>query len=139
MSTNNPCQNCIGKSGTGMECCNDVFLILNSKECHLFRKYLGFIEIKEEKGAVYYTNDNCPYLNEENECLIHDIKPLYCKYYPIFITGVPYNDDNCPASIGDKYILTRSIEEDIEKLQNKYPIYQREWLWEDVQLFYQTK
>ena len=132
MSTNNPCQNCIGKRGTGEECCIDVFIILNSDEFHFFEKYPGFYEIKEEKGGIFYTNEGCPYLEEEYQCSIQETKPWYCKYYPIFITGEPYVDAKCPVHKSKEYELTPKIERQLQKLKKRYPIYKKEWVWDEI-------
>ena len=132
MSKNNPCYNCIGKKGDGEDCCIDVFIILNSDECHLFENFSGFLEIKEEKGGIFYTDEGCPYLKEDYNCSIHENKPQYCKYYPIFITGDPYVDTNCPVHKSKEYEFTSIIGKQIERLKEKYPIYQKEWIWDEV-------
>jgi Fe-S-cluster containining protein len=132
MTSHNPCVRCIGITGSGEDCCIDVYLILNSDECHLFENYSGFYRPKKEKGGIFYTSEGCPYLGEENQCTIHEKKPLYCKYYPIFITGDPYVDTNCPAHKVKEYRLTSAIEKEIVKLKKKYDIYTKEWLWDDV-------
>ena len=133
MTETNRCKSCIGKRGTGEDCCIDVFIILNPDEIELFENFYGFCITKENEGAVYYTKDGCPYLDKENKCKIHNDKPLYCKYYPIFITGTPYTDDKCPAHQGSEYNLTSKIEEEIRSLQGHYPIYKKEWLWKEVE------
>jgi Fe-S-cluster containining protein len=133
MSANNPCENCIGEEGTGEDCCIDVFIILNSQEIHLFKEFSGYYSVENGRGAVFYTKEGCPYLDKSNQCGIHDIKPLYCRYYPIFITGAPYIDDKCPANRGSEYTLTAQVKGEIRKLQKKFPVYKKEWLWEEVQ------
>ena len=85
MTSNNPCIRCIGITGNGEDCCIDVYLILNPDECHLFEKYSGFYSLKKEEGGIFYTNEGCPYLGKEYQCTVHEKKPLYCKFYPIFI------------------------------------------------------
>ncbi|PWI47183.1 hypothetical protein CEE45_12835 [Candidatus Heimdallarchaeota archaeon B3_Heim] len=138
MTATNPCRFCIGERGAGEDCCIDVFIILNPDEMDLFEKFPGFCVTKEKDGAVFYTKEGCPYLDKEKKCSIHDFKPLYCKFYPIFITGIPYTDDKCPAYQGLEYNLTSMVEKEIRNLQKRYPIYKKEWLWEDVErLFHQ--
>jgi Fe-S-cluster containining protein len=133
LTTDNPCVHCIGQKGTGEECCIDVFIILNSQEMSLFEGYSGFLPIPEDDGAIFYTKEGCPYLDQRNQCSIHSIKPLYCKFYPIFITGAPYIDDKCPANRNADYSLTIETQLEINTLQEKFPIYKREWLWEEVE------
>ncbi|MFX0125585.1 MAG: YkgJ family cysteine cluster protein [Candidatus Hodarchaeota archaeon] len=126
MSKNNLCRDCIGKNGN--DCCIDVYIILNPEEIHLFKEYNEeFIEVKN--GGIYYTTTGCPYF-EENHCKIHTQKPLYCKYYPIFITGRPFIHEEC--SIRKKYKLSDVVKKDIDELQQIYPIYQQDWYWEDI-------
>ncbi|MFX1515722.1 MAG: YkgJ family cysteine cluster protein [Promethearchaeota archaeon] len=123
----NDCLGCIGKDDN--DCCVDVYVILNPEEISLFREYREeFIEV--EGGGIFYTTKGCPYF-KENQCQIHSYKPLYCKYYPIFITGKPFIHEEC--SINHKYILSKDIEEEIYELQRKYPIYQQDWYWKDVE------
>jgi hypothetical protein len=135
LNTKNPCVHCINQKGIGEECCIDVFIILNPDELQLFKHFSGYYPSKRNEGAVFYTKKGCPYLDHKNRCSIHTIKPLYCKYYPIFITGMPYTDDQCPAHQNSEFILTSRIEKEIYSLQSKYPIYTKEWLWEDVLQF----
>ncbi|MHA1976253.1 MAG: YkgJ family cysteine cluster protein [Candidatus Hodarchaeales archaeon] len=133
MTVHNPCENCIGEKGTGEDCCIDVFIILNPQEMSLFEKFSGFHPVNGKEGAIFYTKEGCPYLDNEYQCAIHEIKPLYCKNYPIFITGVPYIDDKCPARHDAEYVLNRSIKKEIKALQARFPIYDKEWLWEEVE------
>ena len=133
MTATNPCIQCIGEEGSGEDCCIDVFIILNSQELNLFNEFSGFQPAVDQEGAIFYTKKGCPYLDEDFQCGIHDIKPLYCKFYPIFITGVPYIDDKCPASKNLDYSLTIETQLEINTLQEKFPIYKKEWLWEEVE------
>ncbi|UCG03459.1 MAG: YkgJ family cysteine cluster protein [Candidatus Heimdallarchaeota archaeon] len=126
MSSDNVCLDCIGKDGN--DCCIDVYIILNPEEIHLFKKHKeGFIEVKD--GGLFYTTKGCPYF-EENHCQIQLKKPLYCKYYPVFITGKPFIHDEC--SINSNYKLTASLRKEVVELQQIYPIYKRDWYWEEV-------
>ena len=103
MSSKNVCHGCIGKNRK--KCCVDVYIILNPDEIHLFKKYKeGFKELKE--GGIFYTTKGCPYFNNKS-CTIHKKKTLYCKYYPIFITGKPFSHNEC--SIHNSYKLTDTI------------------------------
>ncbi len=128
----NHCENCIGKSGQGEKCCIDVFIILNIDECHLFENFSGYHWLKQENGAIFYTKEGCPYLNENNHCNIHAMKPLYCKFYPIFLTGETYIDESCPAHVKKDYRLSSEILAQITEIKSSYPIYEKEWLWEDI-------
>ena len=132
MSSINPCRDCIGKTGQGEDCCIDVYIILNPEEVHLFRKEEGYIELEEDEGGVYYTKEGCPYLDKENSCTIHNFKPLYCKYYPIFITGNPFADHECPANSVSEFSLSQEKIAKIRELQEKFPVYKKEWFWADV-------
>lgn len=133
MEMTNECINCIGKNGN--DCCVDVYIILHPEEIFLFREYREeFIEV--EDGGIFYTTKGCPYF-KDNHCEIHSHKPLYCKYYPIFITGKPFIHEEC--SINSKYILSDAIKEEIYELQKKYPIYQLDWYWKDVERKFQDK
>jgi len=132
MSLQNPCQECIGKTGQGEDCCIDVYIILNPEEVHLFRNEKGFTKLDDHEGGVYYTENGCPYLDDNNQCSIHETKPLYCKYYPIFITGDPFIDHECPAHSLKQFTLSKEIIDEIRKLQRKFSIYQQEWTWLDV-------
>ena len=132
MAHNNPCKHCIGKNGQGEECCVDVFIILNKDECRLFEKFNGYYWLKKDEGAIFYTKNGCPYLDEAKQCIIHTKKPLYCKFYPIFLTGIPYVDEECPAHEDDAYKLTPEILLQINEIKSNYPIYEKEWLWKDV-------
>ncbi|UCE13565.1 MAG: YkgJ family cysteine cluster protein [Candidatus Heimdallarchaeota archaeon] len=125
MGENNCCYGCIGTDGN--ECCIDVYLVLNPDELSLFKEFNGFIKV--EGGGIYYTSRGCPYF-KDNNCLIHSKKPLYCKYYPIFITGKPFIHDEC--SIHKKFELPESKKNEICQLQTIYPIYKRDWYWEDL-------
>ncbi len=125
MENKNCCFGCIGKNGN--DCCIDVFIILNPDEIHLFNKYHGFFEV--DNGGIFYTTQGCPYFQKEN-CQIHEIKPLYCKFYPIYITGNPFIDEECP--IHKNYQLSGELVEQISDLQLLYPIYKREWFWQEV-------
>ena len=126
MTIKNACLGCIGKNGN--ECCVDVYVILNPDEIHLFNGYKEeFIEV--QNGGIFYTTKGCPYF-KENHCKIHPKKPLYCKYYPIFITGRPFIHEEC--SINGTYKLTTSIRKEIDELQQIYPIYKQDWYWEEV-------
>ena len=135
MVDNNPCKECIGRDGQGEDCCIDVYIILNPEEIYLFKDKNGYVQYKEE-GGVFYTEEGCPYLSVDNQCLIHDKKPLYCKYYPIFITGKPYVDQECPANTISSFTLTKDILKEIQQLQEKFPIYRSEWTWLDVREFF---
>ncbi len=132
MSFLNPCQECIGKSGQGKDCCIDVYIILNPEELHLFSDEEGFTTLDNQEGGVYYTEDGCPYLDKNNQCNIQKTKPLYCKYYPMFITGDPFVDHECPAHSSKQFSLSRVKIEEIRILQDKFPIYLKEWTWTDV-------
>jgi len=126
METQNCCHGCIGKDGN--DCCVDVFLILNPDEIHIFENHEGFNKVKN--GGIFYTIQGCPYF-KSNNCRIHDTnKPMYCKFYPIFITGNPFIHIEC--LIHNKYELSDEITKKIHEIQTKYPIYKREWFWEEV-------
>jgi Fe-S-cluster containining protein len=139
MSSFNPCRDCIGKTRQGEDCCIDVYIILNPEEIHLFKNEKGFTKLDEDEGGVYYTEDGCPYLSRENECTIHKKKPLYCKYYPIFITGDPFIDPECPAHTASQFSLPEDTIKDIRELQTKFPIYKKEWTWMDVRKIFSKK
>lgn len=129
----NDCLGCIGKNGN--DCCIDVYIILNPDEIDLFKNHEEeFIEVKN--GGIFYTTKGCPYFLN-NHCQIHSQKPLYCKFYPIFITGKPYVHEEC--SINSKYTLSEAIKQEINKIQQIYPIYQQDWYWEDVKREFQNK
>jgi Fe-S-cluster containining protein len=121
----NHCLGCIGK--TDNECCVDVYLLLNPNEVNLFENHPVFKKV--EDGAIFYTTQGCPYF-QRNSCQIHHNKPLYCKYYPIFITGKPFIDDYC--TIQSDHKLTTSIKKEIKELQRIYSIYRPDWFWKDV-------
>ena len=125
MREKNSCYGCIGTDGN--ECCIDVYIVLNSDEISLFQEFRGFIKV--EGGGIYYTSKGCPYF-KDNNCLIHSRKPLYCKFYPIFITGKPFIHTEC--SNHKKYKLSEIKKNEIRQLQNIYPIYKRDWYWEDL-------
>jgi len=125
MESQNCCNGCIGKDGN--DCCVDVFLILNPNELHLFENHSSFKKIKN--GGIYYTIKGCPYFKNYN-CRIHDNKPMYCKFYPIFITGDPFIHKEC--LIHKKYELNEKISKEILEIKTEYPIYKREWFWEEV-------
>ncbi|MFX0016659.1 MAG: YkgJ family cysteine cluster protein [Promethearchaeota archaeon] len=130
MKKDNVCQKCIGTDGN--ECCIDVYIILNPNEVHLFKEvpngpYSRFKII--EKGGIYYTNQGCLYF-KKNLCIIHQQKPLYCKYYPIFITGEIFIHKEC--SIHNNYRVTKLLKKKINKLQQTYPIYKKDWFWEEI-------
>ena len=132
MSFQNPCRDCIGKTRQGEDCCIDVYIILNPEEVHLLNKEEGFTTINNNEGGVYYTEDGCLYLSNDNECTIHEKKPLYCKYYPIFITGDPFIDHECPSKTASQFSLSKDEIKKIRQLQTKFPIYKKEWTWQDV-------
>jgi Fe-S-cluster containining protein len=132
MSFENPCKFCIGTQSQGEDCCIDVFIVLNTDECALFEKYNGYYWLKKDNGAIFYTKEGCPYLDNANQCTIHLKKPLYCKFYPIFLTGDPYVDDACPAHVLEDYKLSSEVLRQIKEIQQKYPIYEKEWLWKDI-------
>lgn len=125
MQQKNNCLGCIEKVDN--ECCVDVYLILNPNEVNLFKNYPIFKKVKG--GGIFYTTQGCPYF-KKNSCQIHNIKPLYCKYYPIYITGQPFVDEDCKIHLD--YKLTANIKREIRELQRSYPVYQAEWFWEDV-------
>ena len=125
MESQNCCHECIGKDGN--DCCADVFVILNPDELNLFENHESFNKVKN--GGIFYTTQGCPYF-KNNNCRIHDNKPMYCKFYPIFITGDPFIHKEC--LIHNKYELSEKITEKIHEIQTKYPIYKREWFWEEV-------
>ncbi len=130
MSSNNVCRSCIGKNSN--ECCVDVFIILNTDEVYLFRKDKNGKNRRFKEvigGGIFHTTQGCPYFKDKR-CSIHQKKPFYCKYYPIFITGKPFIDDEC--SIHGNYKLTESIKKEIFELQHMYSIYERDWFWEEV-------
>jgi Fe-S-cluster containining protein len=128
MDETNPCQDCIGVNGN--ECCFDVFIILNPFEEKLFENFEGFKKVKH--GAIFYTKNGCPYLNKNKKCSIHNEKPLYCHYYPIFITGDIYVDTECPAHGLECFKLTPKIKKSLLKLQGEFPIYKKDWFYSDV-------
>lgn len=124
----NACLGCIGKNSN--DCCVDVYIILNPDEIHLFKEYREeFFPVNN--GGIFYTTKGCPYFEKNTHyCRIHSQKPLYCKYYPIFITGMPFIHEEC--SINGTYQLSASIRKEIDELQRIYPIYKRDWYWEEV-------
>ncbi len=128
MSSTNVCHGCIGENDN--ECCVDVYIILNPEETHLFKEYKDrYKEVKD--GGIFYTDQGCPYF-EDNCCLIHqNNKPLYCIFYPIFITGKPFVHKECPKY--KKFRLTEAVKKEILELQRIHPIYKKDWFWEDVQ------
>ncbi|MFX0182696.1 MAG: YkgJ family cysteine cluster protein [Candidatus Hodarchaeota archaeon] len=134
MDRSNPCHGCIGKKGN--DCCSDVFIILNDTETHLFENYNGFKYIGE-LGGLFYTTKGCPYLDETQNCGIHDKKPLYCKFYPIFITGEIFVDDDCPMHTLKRYELSERRKKKIFALQKRFPIYKKDWFFSDVLKEYQ--
>ena len=139
MSFLNPCRECIGKTGQGEDCCINVYIILNPEEIHLFIDKAGFTKLTDHEGGLYYTETGCPYLGNDNQCTIHTLKPLYCKYYPIFITGDPFIDLECPAHSSKQFSLSKKRVNEIRKLQKKFPIYQQDWPLLDVrELFSQS-
>lgn len=129
MNDLNPCIGCIGENDK--ECCLDVFIVLNPSEIHFFQNFDGFLAV--EGGGIFYTENGCPYLNQL-QCTIHSEKPLYCKYYPIFITGEPYLDDGC--QVHNYYSLTDVKLAEIKALQEKFPVYKPEWTLEDIEKLY---
>ncbi|MHA1972290.1 MAG: YkgJ family cysteine cluster protein [Candidatus Hodarchaeales archaeon] len=131
----NICFECIRDSKN--ECCRNVYIVLNSDELDLFKNEKGFRECKG--GGIYYSETKCLYLDDELLCSIHDNKPLYCKYYPIFITGEVFVDGSCPYSKEKEFMLTNKILQEIARLKEKYDIYQEEWFWEDIQELYGLK
>lgn len=132
INSENPCIGCIGVDGN--ECCIDVYVVLNANENYLFEGKEHFKEFNKG-GGIFFTDEGCPYFDKkEKNCVIHDKKPIYCKYYPIFITGKTFVDPECPAS--NKYEITDKIKKEIALLQKKYPIYREEWRWKDVQKFF---
>ena len=135
MSNLNPCQDCIGKTGQGEDCCIDVYIVLNPKEIHLFSKDEGYFDLGNNGGGVYYTGNGCLYLSKDNTCTIHKKKPLYCKYYPIFITGEPFIDHECPAHTSKQFNLSKKERAEIRELQIKFPIYKKEWTWSEIREF----
>ncbi|MHA1946962.1 MAG: YkgJ family cysteine cluster protein [Candidatus Hodarchaeales archaeon] len=139
MSFQNPCRDCIGKTRQGEDCCIDVYIILNPEEVYLFNGKEGFTKLKNNEGGVYYTENGCSYLSKDNECTIHTKKPLYCEYYPIFITGDPFIDHECPAHTVSQFFLTKDKIKEIRELQTKFPIYNEEWTWEDVRKIFPKK
>ncbi|MFX0184952.1 MAG: YkgJ family cysteine cluster protein [Candidatus Hodarchaeota archaeon] len=134
MNKSNPCHGCIENKGN--DCCVDVFIILNETETHLFEKHKGFLNVGQ-LGGIFYTINGCPYLDSEKYCIIHDKKPLYCKFYPIFITGDIYTDDECPMHTMKAYKLDEKRKIQIKALQKQFPIYKYEWLFSDIQEKYQ--
>ncbi|MFW9903238.1 MAG: YkgJ family cysteine cluster protein [Candidatus Thorarchaeota archaeon] len=129
----NDCFECIGKNGN--DCCIDVYIILNPEEIILFKNHKEeFIEV--ENGGIFYTKKGCPYFTD-NLCQIHLQKPLYCRFYPIFITGKPFIHQEC--SIHNNYTLSDAIKQEIDEIQRTYPIYQHDWYWEDVRREFQDK
>jgi Fe-S-cluster containining protein len=133
MTIDNPCKHCIGKNGQGEDCCIDVYIILNREECGLFEEFSGYYWLEEDNGAIFYTKEGCPYLDTKKQCSIHSKKPLYCKFYPIFLTGDSYVDDACPAHENEDYKLSSEVLAQIKNIKLSNPIYKKEWLWEDVE------
>ena len=130
MAVNNPCKDCIGDEGQGEDCCIDVYIILNPDEITFFEDKEGYMAY-EDLGGVYYTEKGCAYL-KDRLCSIHEKKPLYCKYYPIFITGKPFVDHECPSHTEKQFKLPKSVIKEIRELQKKFPIYKKEWTWSEV-------
>ncbi len=122
----NCCHGCIGENGN--DCCVDTYIILHQDECNLFKHYTEFKKVTS--GGIFNTTKGCPYYSSGN-CGIHENKPLYCKYYPIFITGKPFVHKEC--SINQDYTLTDKIRKKIISLQSRYPIYKKDWFWEEVE------
>ena len=122
------CKDCIGKNGN--ECCKDVYIVLNPEELHLFKNHNGFR--KHDLGGLFYSSKQCPYLNQDKKCAIHESKPLYCRYYPIFITGKVFVDNICPLHALKEYQFHEELKEDLKRIQEKYPIYKEEWFWTDI-------
>lgn len=125
----NRCQGCLGKDGN--DCCCDVFIILNHTETYLFMKFNGYKEIND-RGGIFYTTNGCPYLNDREYCTIQENKPLYCNFYPIFITGDFFIDDDCPLHELTSFKLTEEVKEKILNLQEKFPIYKKDWFFSDI-------
>lgn len=134
MNRSNPCSGCIGNKGN--DCCHDVFIILNDTETHLFEDFKGFKNMGE-LGGLFYTTKGCPYLDEQQNCVIHDKKPLYCKFYPIFITGDFFVDDDCPMHTLKTYELNERHKKKILALQKHFPIYKKDWFFTDIQKEFQ--
>ena len=132
MPSLNPCQDCIETTRQGEDCCIDVYIILNPEEVHLFHDKEGFTKLDDPEGGVYFTEKGCSYLDKNTKCSIHKTKPLYCKYYPIFITGDIFVDQECPAHSAQQFTLSKEKINEIRNLQKKFPIYQQEWTWADV-------
>jgi len=71
-----------------------IGLFLTSKETHLFPSKLIFPQIsvgvnKPEKTIAYQLNVYaCPHINDKNECMIYDKRPLVCKSFPLEITPI---------------------------------------------------
>ncbi|MHA2226714.1 MAG: YkgJ family cysteine cluster protein [Candidatus Hodarchaeales archaeon] len=125
----NHCHGCLGKDGN--DCCRDVFIILNHTETHLFVNFNDYKEF-DGQGGIFYTTNGCPYLDDREYCKIQDNKPLYCKFYPIFITGNIYVDDDCPLHELNSFRLTNKVKKKIMNLQNQFPIYKKDWFFSDV-------
>ncbi len=53
-----------------------------------FKPYIAY-RVRDGLYAVamykWIINGKCPFLNDENLCSIHDVKPLACKMYPLII------------------------------------------------------
>jgi len=128
----NHCSSCIRHNEN--ECCRNVYIVLNTNEVELFKNEEGFRQYKD--GGIYYSDTKYLYLNDDLVCTIHDDKPLYCKYYPIFITGKVFVDESCPFSKEEEYVLIQEVKKEIDKLKDKFVIYQEEWFWEDIKELY---
>ncbi|MHA1967059.1 MAG: hypothetical protein ACW964_04570 [Candidatus Hodarchaeales archaeon] len=127
----NCCHACIGVNGN--DCCVDTYVILNPNEIYLFRDHPEFKKVTN--GGIFNTTKGCPYFSTGN-CEIHERKPLYCKYYPIYITGKPFVHEEC--SIHKEYTLTDRIKMEIMSLQSRYPIYKKDWFWEEVEIEFKS-
>ena len=119
-------------------CCRTLFayfgvvimgLSLTKNETCLFDKKYIFphmaIGTKEPTEVIMYqlALAKCPHLNEKNECLIYEKRPLACQCYPVDANPMSISvSEDCPQAVllkGESYVTEAQVKKN-EYIFNAY-------------------
>jgi len=132
-------------------CCYFGPVFLLPEEFNIIKEYalkqkLNPEEIFKKKNGYYViyktSGEPCVFLDQKNnQCKIHEIKPLECKVWPVYLgkggnINKPSFSVDCPASkfLSEKYI------ENAQNLLSEIPInYRKEFYINTKKLGYKTK
>jgi len=87
-------------------CCNGNIIVTVEERRRMLERWKGADPFRYDSRFDYYHLDieKCPFLNENNMCAVHEVRPTICRLYPFSIIPLKaggfrlYLDKSCSVS-----------------------------------------